>query len=287
MNTAQYLHRWLSGLSDDLRPRTIECYETQIDLHIVPGIGNVQIESLTSCDIKRLLSSIAARGMTRTAELCYVILHSALSEAPGDPMRGVKRPHHHQQSPAPWCDEDMRRYCAALADHPHGIALGLCITMGLRRGEACGLRWRDLDLAEGVAHIRNQRIRLASGAIIDALPKSATSIRDIPIPAPLLAQLRKARPRCEYIDGITPSGLDQAHRVLVSRLGLRHISLHGLRHSMATCSLRHGGDMRSLQSVLGHSSYATTANIYTHPDMSMLLASIDAAVRFCYTETGA
>ena len=286
MNTADYLRCWLSDRSMDLRPRTIECYSTQLDLHIAPGIGHIPITSLDASSIKTLLSAISNRGMSRTAELCYVILHAALSDAPGDPMRGVRRPQHHQHSPIPWSDEDMRRYCSALPDHPHGLPLGLCIYLGLRRGEACGLRWCDVDLKAGIAHICNQRLRLSTGAIVDAPLKSSSSIRDLPICAPLLAQLRAHRSQSIYVDDITPSGLNQAHRSLTKRLGLRHIALHGLRHSMATCSLRHGGDMRNIQSILGHSSYTTTANIYTHPDLSMLKASIDAVANFCYTETG-
>ena len=126
-------------------------------------------------------------------------------------------------------------------------------------------------------------MRLDNGQIVDALPKSRSSVRKIPVPDELMARLRKNRQLSGYIDHITPSGLNKAHRVLVARLGLPPIPLHGLRHTMATSCIRHGGDMRSLQQLLGHAKYSTTADRYTHPDRQMLRAAIDSACRPCYT----
>ena len=283
MQTEAYLKSWLALRSGRLKVRTVECYSSLIRLHIAPQIGDIDVDQLTSPEIMAMLAMIVANGHTRTAELCFVLLKAALKECAANPMRGVPRPAHIQTTPDAWSDDQIRAYMAALQGHRHGLALQLGLVLGLRRGEIVGLRWSDIDFDRGVLTVRNQRLRLDSGQIIDATPKSRSSVRSMPLPAALLLQLRRQRQLTGYVCPLTPSGLDAAHRRLVQRLGLPYIPLHGLRHSMATAVIRHGGDMRCLQLLLGHASYATTANRYTHPDRAMLQTSLDCAASVCYT----
>ena len=283
---SEYLKDWLALRSGGLRARTVESYESLIRLYVVPIIGHLAVDQLSKWDIRPMLARIAAEGHTRTAELCYVMLSAALSDLPHQPMRGVPRPAHIQRTPEAWSDDQIAAYMAALAGHPHGLALSFGIVLGLRRGEICGLRWQDISWDTSEIYVTNQRMRLDSGQMIDALPKSRASVRTVPVPPQLMARLRQARQLAGYIDAITPSGLDHAHRALVKRLGLPPIPLHGLRHSMATSCIRHGGDMRSLQILLGHAKYATTADRYTHPDRAMLRTAIDRAAQPCYTVQG-
>jgi len=282
VNTYAYLSDWLALRSAELRPRTIESYQDLINRYILPAIGGIAADQLQPDDIRHLLAQIAATGKTRTAELVYVMLKSALADLEPCPMRRVKRPAHVQRSPDAWSDDHIRRYLLACDVHRHGLALSLGLIMGLRRGEICGVRWSDIDFTDGTLSVANQRQRLASGAIVDCPPKSATSVRILPIPDGLLLRLRRDRQLAGYLCSISPSGLDAAHRALVRRLDLPYIPLHGLRHSMATACIRHGGDMRSLQSLLGHASYSTTANRYTHPDRDMLRKAIDLSAASCY-----
>ena len=282
-NLSEYLQDWLALRSGGLRPRTIESYESLIRLYVSPAIGAVPVDQLRNLHIRPMLARIVASGHTRTAELCYVMLKAALVDLEPSPMKGVPRPGHIQEIPDAWSDEQISTYMNALADHPHGLALSLGLVLGLRRGEICGLRWTDVSWDTSEIYVTNQRMRLDSGKIIDAPPKSRAGHRHIPVPPPLMARLRHARQLSGYIDGITPSGLDAAHRALVHRLGLPYLPLHGLRHSMATACIRHGGEMRALQSVLGHSDYSVTANRYTHPDCKMKRAAIDAAAQSWYT----
>lgn len=274
---SEFLSDWLALRSGALRARTVESYQSILRLHIIPAIGDVPIDQLSQWVIRPVLAAIVARGHTRTAELTWVILSAALADVPGAPMTGVPRPAHIQRTPDAWSDAQIASYMAALPGHRHGLALALGLVCGLRRGEICGLRWCDVSWDTSELHITNQRQRLADGRLVDGPPKSHAGVRSVPLPAPLMARLRAARQLSGYIDPITPSGLDAAHRALVARLGLPPIPLHGLRHSMATSCVRHGGDIRSLQIVLGHARYATTADRYTHPDRDMLRHAVDLA----------
>lgn len=284
MNLDTWLREWLVLRTAELAPRTVDQYKDLIDRYVSPLIGSIDMRDVSPQDLRSMLATVAGTGKTRTAELIYAMLSAAMKELDVNPMLHVKRPSHRQKRVEPWTDAEIARYLSALYSHRHGLALSLGLLCGLRRGEICGLRWRDVDLNAEELHIVNQRQRLASGEIVDTRPKSATSVRVIPIPRPLLPFLRAARGLpSAYVDSITPSGLDTAHRQLVEKLGLPPICLHGLRHCYATLCLRHGCDMRCLQSLLGHSSYSVTANIYTHPDREMLRHAIDAVIDSCYT----
>lgn len=284
MTLKQWLSDWIT-LRTDLKPRTIESYTDLLTRYIVPALGAADVETLSPVEITHFLAEVVRTGRTRTAELLYVFLKAAFRDFPGDvnPLHRVRRPTHRQKSPEPWTDDQMAIYLAALEGHRQQLPLSLAIMLGLRRGEICGLRWEDVDFDRNVIRVCNQRQRLATGEIIDCTPKSESSIRTLPIPLALSAPLRRSRQLSGYVCSITPSGLDQAHKRLCARLELPPIPLHGLRHTMATSCIRHGGDMRSLQSLLGHSSYATTANRYTHPDQEMLRKALDFANTPCYT----
>ena len=283
MDVNEWVNSWLLLRAGGLRARTVESYKSLIRLYVAPAIGDTPVDQLAAGQIRAMLAQICAAGHSRTAELTFVMLKAAFADLEPSPMRGVPRPVHVQHMPEPWSDDQMATYMAALSDHPHGLALSLGLVLGLRRGEICGLRWQDVSWETDEILVCNQRMRLDSGQVIDAPPKSRSSVRPIPVPAPLMARLRHERQLSGYIDHITPSGLDTAHRALVARLGLPPIPLHGLRHSMATACIRHGGEMKALQVVLGHSNYAVTADRYTHPDAAMRRAAVDAAACSWYT----
>ena len=283
MTVEQWLTTWLTLRSTTLKPRSIESYEDLMRRYVVPAIGAIDLDELRPVQISALLAGIVADGHSRTAELVFVMLKAAFRELDADVMRRVPRPRHRQQTPEAWSNADMAAYMAALVGHRQQLGLTLGIVLGLRRGEICGLRWEDIDFDARLIHVCNQRMRLATGEIIDAPPKSLTSDRYLPIPADLLTLLRSRRQLAGYLCPITPSALDAAHRRLVRRLQLPYIPLHGLRHSMATACIRNGGQMKSLQLLMGHANYATTANKYTHPDREMLQTALDCAARACYT----
>lgn len=286
MTLEAYLYEWVELRAPGLRPRTIESYMSLIRLHIVPAIGHRKLTKVKPKHIARMLQGIIVAGHTRTAELCYVVLRAALRSAvemrriDWSPVTAVSRPQHIPAEATAWTRAQTRAYCEAIVGDRHQIAWLLAVGMGLRRGEICGLRWSDIDLRARVLHVRNQRQRLDDGRMIDAAPKSRAGTRKLPIPRMIYDVLRRNYQWGEgYVEPITPSGLDAAHRRLLRRLDLPYIRLHDLRHTMATNAVRNGAIMRMLAAVLGHSDPALTARVYTHVDAEMVEDTIDAAAR--------
>ena len=286
MTLEAYLVEWVELRAPGLRPRTIESYTSLIRLYIAPSIGARKLGKLKPKHIARMLQGVIDAGHTRTAELCYVMLRAALRSAVEmrrinwSPMDAVTRPKHIPAETMVWSRAQTRAYCAAIVGDRHQIAWLLAVGMGLRRGEICGLRWSDVDLRARVLHVRNQRQRLDDGRMIDVAPKSRAGTRKLPIPRMIYDVLRRNYQWGDgYVEPITPSGLDAAHRRLLRRLDLPYIRLHDLRHTMVTNALRNGAAMRMISSVIGHSDPALTARVYAHVDDEMIADTIDAAAR--------
>ena len=275
-----YMNQWVTLRAALLKPRTVESYRDLIVRYIVPAIGDIPPDQLRAEDIRALLADISASGKTRTSELVFVLLKTALKDLDPSIMLKVRRPAHRQSRPIAWGDQEIARYVAGAQQSPHALSLLLAVSLGLRRGEICGLRWEDVDFPARLIHVRRQRIRLSTGALIDAPPKSLSSMRDLPIPAGLLPRLRSERQLSGPLCRLSPSGLDAAHRKLVHSLALPYTPLHGLRHSFATAALSHGADLKTIQCLLGHASFATTADIYSHPSMNLLISAVDSAIAF-------
>ena len=286
MTLEAYLHEWVELRAPGLRPRTIGSYTSLIRLHIAPSIGSRKLAKLKARHIARMLQGIIDAGHTRTAELCFVLLRAALRSAveqrriEWSPMDAVTRPKHDPAETHVWTQAQTRAYCEAIDGDRHQIAWLLAVGLGLRRGEICGLRWSDIDLRARVLHVRNQRQRLDDGRMIDAKPKSRAGTRTLPLPRMIYDALRRSYQfGGGYVEPITPSGLNAAHRRLLSRLDLPYIRLHDLRHTMVTNALRNGAAMRMISSVIGHSDPALTARVYAHVDDEMIADTIDAAAR--------
>ena len=134
-----------------------------------------------------------------------------------------------------------------------------------------------------------QRIYLGahrSEVIVDT-PKTASSCRDIPISATLVAQLRPlkkaARPRHYVLTNDEKPTEPGPYRVyfkrLMRELGLPPIRFHGLRHSFATRCIECNCDYKTVSALLGHASINTTLNLYVHPGLAQKKKCVNRAAR--------
>lgn len=162
------------------------------------------------------------------------------------------------------------------------LGLLICLQSGLRIGEVCGLQWKDMDVAAGVMHVRKtvQRIWLADGDerayyLSVASPKTASSVREIPISSELMRIIRPLKrfvPEDYYLVSNSPDPLEPRYyrayfrKVLLS-LDLPPLRFHALRHSFATRCIEAKCDYKTVSAILGHSSISTTMNLYVHPGL--------------------
>jgi integrase len=183
---------------------------------------------------------------------------------------------------AVWTPTQLACFLSFVRDDRLFALWWLAALRGLRRGEICALRWVDLDLSEGTLTV-NQQIAHAHGRPYLTLPKTPAGQRTIALDAVTIAILRQhwrrqrlqldhtghgwqpGGPVFTWPDGrpIRPDWLTHRFADLVTASGLPPVRLHGLRHGAATLALAAHTDMKIVQNMLGHTSYAFTADTYT------------------------
>jgi integrase len=195
----------------------------------------------------------------------------------------------------PLTPEEARTFLTAAKGHRLEALYAVALTLGLRQGEALGLRWQDVDLELGYIRVARQLQRF-DGVFELVEPKTARSRRTIAMPPTITKVLAEHRERqaCERKaagprwkewglvftrpDGHPLDGTVVTHQFhdFLDRAGLPQRRFHDLRHSCATLLLAQGVSPRVVMDILGHSQIALTMNTYTHvvPDLRR-----DAAVR--------
>lgn len=268
MTTGEYLDQFLDAFIAPFRaPNTLLCYRRAFQ-SLPIAVQATELQALSGLQLQGAINQ-QARTHPRAAQLTYSALRVALARAVAlglltrSPMEGCQKPQHHAAKAAVLTADQLAQYIqTAKAEASYPLLL-LMATCGLRRGEALGLRWDCVDLAQGVLHIRVQRMRVHHGYQLRPL-KSASSLRSLPLPPPVAAELAgiTVRSFSGFVCDMTPEALAKAHARVLDRAGLPHVTPHGLRHSMATAAAAQGCPMKILQAILGHSKYELTANLY-------------------------
>ena len=273
MRLDDYVSSWINARLN-LAPSTISGYRTLHRKYIAgTRVGGIQLEELDGSDMIELLRPLLDRGCTRQAQLLQVLVSAVLRSAvkrrlicwsPMDEVDHVK----HCPKATPWLSIDQaRQLLASSADarDPYYVAWLLMMCCGLRRGEMLALRWSDIDEPRQLLHIQRQEITI-DGVTMVTRPKTASSVRDIPLSDDLLALLRLIRPGNDdiMIAGATRWSLAEALDRALQRADLPRVTLHGLRHTMASVAAEDGIQVKILQSLMGHAHYQTTADIYAH-----------------------
>lgn len=174
------------------------------------------------------------------------------------------------------------------------LGIFICLSTGMRIGEICGLRWCDVDTAEGVIKVRHtlQRIYIIEGEtrhtelLLDT-PKTANSVRDIPMSSELLKMLKSLNKVVNEnyyvisndIKPIEPRTYRNYYKKLCKQLDIPELKFHGLRHSFATRCIESKADYKTVSVLLGHSNISTTLNLYVHPNKEHKKKTIDKMLR--------
>ena len=160
---------------------------------------------------------------------------------------------------------------------------------GLRRGEIAGLRWSDVDLTARTLAIVNNRVS-AGGVTVENDPKSEASRRELPLPDRLAKVLRAAKKRQtaerlaigehygagDYVvcneagEPYNPAVLSRYWANAVKAAGVRHIKLHGGRHTAATLMHLDGVPVAVIAAWIGHSDPTLTLRVYAHSQADAL-----------------
>ena len=191
---------------------------------------------------------------------------------------------------------DQKKFMDYLRDNFTFKNLGIfiCLSTGMRIGEICGLKWCDIDVNEGIIKIRHtlQRIYIIEEGerhtelLLDT-PKTANSIRDIPMSTELLRMIKSINKIVNenYFvisndeKPIEPRTYRNYYKKLCKKIDIPELKFHGLRHSFATRCIESKADYKTVSVLLGHSNISTTLNLYVHPNKEEKKKCIDKMLR--------
>ena len=289
---------WKLSMRYQVKPSTFACYATIIQKHIRPSIGTVEMEEMNNEILSEFILDRQSRGLSaNTMRLILFLLKSIIRAGerrgicPAEPL-DFFLPKDRGYEMKLLSQDNRRKLLSWLAGCRTNFELGLLLSLstGIRVGELCCMKWEDVDLEEGVLHIRrtvsrirntDQKNTAAKTVLYIGSPKTGTSQREIPLPDFMIPRLKekKREAGCYLLTGRTgcmePRGVQRRFKNLLRKLRLPDVNIHALRHSFASQWIENGFDSKSLSEILGHSSVKITMDIYVHSNMSQKKVYMD------------
>lgn len=274
-----------------LRITTKGNYENRIYNHIIPEIGMIPLNKLTQSNLQQFYARTKSGGRKiyvetygaglsdRMIRAVHANCRSALEKAVQEglirtnPAIGCKLPPKKSREMKVLTQNEVIRFLNRAKEEDYFELFLLELGTGMRRGEILALKWSDLNLTTGELRIERQ-VNVIHGEAIISAPKTKASIRTVILPPSLLQILSKYKETVNS-EWMFPSPLDNTKvrnpsavrkrlQLILERAGCPKVRFHDLRHTFSTMALENGMDIKSLSSMLGHVSSATTIDIYSH-----------------------
>ncbi|GAA2128458.1 hypothetical protein GCM10009727_19100 [Actinomadura napierensis] len=329
LTVAEWLQRWLENHRG--APSTVTGYADHVRRYLTPLLGHLLLAEVAVAHVEEIFQVItrehqaagrrlSAATLDRIRATLRAAMNAALraglvEENPASlvALPPTRRPravvwtaarvqHWRETGERPavavWTAAQTAQFLDAIAGHRLYAAYHLIALRGLRRGEAAGLRWCDVDLDEGTAVICRQ-LQPRDGRLTVCPPKTAHSTRVIALDRTTIAALcvHRSRQQAEadaygegyrdsgYVftnlngDPVAPGRLTHVLQKLIAEHDVPPIRLHDLRHGAATLALAAGVELKVVQEMLGHSSIVLTADTYTSvlPEVAHTAAEKTAA----------
>lgn len=318
---SDFLLQWLEIIKPTIAITTYSSYCNMVKKTIVPYFKErrITLAELKPTDIQSFYTEQLKRVKANSVIHYHANIHKALKYAvkidliPTNPAEKVERPKKDRYVGSFYDSSEVEKLFEAAKGTHLEIPIFLGAFYGLRRSETLGLKWDAIDFQNDTITIRHtvtscnidgKRIQVAQDTT-----KTKSSMRTLPL-VPVFkekllvakakqAECRKVCGKCydtrylEYVCVDEMGGLMSPHYLttafpkLLEKNNLRRIRYHDLRHSCASLLLANGVPMKQIQEWLGHSDFATTANVYAHLDYSSKLSSADAMMNGLSSALGA
>ena len=287
MSASLHVEEFLSHLQIERRmsAHTLDAYRRDLDALTVwaatQGIDDLatvhteQLRAFIAAEHRRGLSPKSLQRRLSACRSCYqwMLKHGRIAASPAAGIRAPKAP---RKLPQVLDVDEAVQLVELPTDAPLGVRdraiLELFYSSGLRLSELCALRWRDLDLADGLVTVLGKGGKQRSVPVGSHARKALDDWRGE----------SQGQPDAPVFPGrggatITPRAVQIRLQRLAQRQGLfKRVHPHLLRHSFASHVLESSGDLRGVQELLGHADIATT-QIYTHLDYQHLAKVYDGA----------
>jgi len=284
----------------------VETYESILRCHLIPALGRVPIQRLRTTHLREYFDEKSQVLAMATLEQHYIIINAALDAAVREGLirenvakRMTGKPRA-DKSDSPrdvlencWDADEAQRFLAAAREAgPQWAALfTLALDSGMRKGELCGLQWRDIDWQAGTVRVERTLLRAGREPVFGPVKnRRARTIAIAPETLALLKAHRKHQAEIKLAVGPAYHDFDlvfakepEPHRQdtvgcplqannlgqreyarILKRAKVRPIKFHGLRHTCATLLLKARVPVHYVSARLGHKDIGTTLRVYAH-----------------------
>ena len=296
MRLDEFLDEWLVGQEARLRPSSHHSYVIA-SKRLKRHLGKHKLQALTPLQIEKFYAELLDHGSRigeglapKTVKNTHVVLRKALADAERlglvqrNAAAAARGPAVTRPEMTTWSSDQLKAFSTTALESRMRNAFTILASTGMRRGEALGLRWGDVDFDSSQLAIV-QTVSTVDGRVVVGQPKTAGSRRTVYVHDATIKALRQQRQlqaeerlaagsawendndlvfRTVTGGPVNPDGFSRHFDKLVAQADVPRIRLHDLRHTNATLSLKAGVHPKVVLERLGHSSIAITLDLYSH-----------------------
>ena len=298
------LDSWLRASKLKTKESTYARYSQLVGTHIKPHLGRYPLSRISTQQIEVFLEYLLSEGRLdgagglspKTVTDILAIIKNTMEYARCQNMLVICNL---DKLSVKWKEKEMRvltpeeqdALAAVLVHNMDRYKFGVLLSLytGIRIGELCALQWGDFETNLSTLTIRKtmQRVKNTDNLsnsktkIIITEPKSQCSVREIPLP-PFMVEIAKSfqtNPDAFVLSGtigqyVEPRTMQNRFQTYVKQSGIAAANYHALRHSFATRCIELSFDIKTLSTILGHSSVNITLNRYVHSSMELKKANM-------------
>lgn len=298
-----YLTDWINSSATRLQQSTVDGYLKMAGGRIAEFFGesSITVGDLAGEDLNEFYAYLDDVGLSGSTALKYHgLIHAAMKYAvkkeflDDNPCDHADRPKQERYRASFYSEGEVRALLEAAKSETLYIPIMLAAYYGLRRSEALGVKWSNIDFTAKTVSISHKVIEArengrfkpkgfdkmknkSSNRTLPLIPEVEKELTELRIRQQANAKILGTAYNHEYDDYvctdetgmlITPNYISRTFGNLLKKHGLRHIRYHDLRHTCASLLLKNGIPMKAIQEWLGHATFEVTANTYAHLDYS-------------------
>ncbi len=290
LTVAEHLHQWLDGyVKTNCSQRTLDGYQSIIETHLIPALGQVQLKHLNPQAIQSYYGKACEKLSARTVHHQHRVLSQSLKFAVRqgylgrNPAEMVDPPSPSKKAMRTLTPGEVEVLFDSAQDNYYYPVIYTAVSTGLRQAELLGLRWRDIDL-DMLSISVSQVLYKRRGVCQFKEPKTSHSRRRVAMTPKLALYLREYKAEREWLyrelgrqltlddlvftsidnEPLNPSVVTHNFHKIAIRADLTGVRFHDLRHTFASLMLMRGAKPKVISEALGHASVAFTMDVYSH-----------------------
>lgn len=311
-----YMKQWLESVKPSIQLTTYSGYRDNVCSIIIPYFKPLvlKLREVTAQHIQDFYTEQMKRVSGKTVKRYHANIHKAFKDARrlqlinSNPMDCVSPPKTTPFHGQAYTVEEAQKILTLVNDTIFEIPVTVMLFYELRREEAIGLKWSNIDFDNDsllIGHtVTETKVDGHLRVVKEDLTKNSSSYRTLPLAAPIKTLLEEKKKSIseyrklfkkgychedsDYVcvneigELIRPRTLSDNFKRIIKKNNIRNLRLYDCRHTAASIMLKNDVSMKQIQMILGHSDYSTTANIYSHLDYSDKIAATNEMENILY-----